>query len=399
MRESTWTAVAEVYRRRVFVAGFAGSVAILAAAISLLVPNVYKAEARLLVPMGGGSGSLATALLSNLPSGASAFLGGGPAGDYSRYLTILTSRQMMEAVVDSFDLVRTYKLEDKNYPREAALAQLRSNVDFRVDERLEYLSVGVIDRDAGRSAEMTNFVVRHLNRSNARLSTESARMMRQYVEKRYDHTMAALDSVLERTQHFQEQHGVVDIPIQAQGHFEQLAQLRAAAIRAEIEYESLREQFGDDNPRVQAQRTVARSANTKYTGALSGAEAAFPVAQDDVPSLLRSFAELERERLVLTRVLEVIGPMLEQARFDEEREVQAVQVIDPAVPPVRKFAPRRTFIVIGAGASGLILAITYVLLMNWWTRNSAYVRGRLVATPQREVVRKRGAPDEEDVLV
>ncbi|MFW5973023.1 MAG: Wzz/FepE/Etk N-terminal domain-containing protein, partial [Bacteroidota bacterium] len=142
--ESVISAVRTIFEWRRFIAGVTASVAVLAVAISLLLPNWYRAEARVLAPEGGAGNAMAAQVLRNLPSAASMFLGGGT-GNYARYLTILSSRTALESVVDSFDLVTVYKTSDDDHPRENAVAMLRSNLEYPVDERYEFLSVAVYD--------------------------------------------------------------------------------------------------------------------------------------------------------------------------------------------------------------------------------------------------------------
>lgn len=67
-----------------------------------------------------------------------------------------------------------------------------------------------------------------------------------------------------------------------------------------------------------------------------------------------------------TRILEVLAPLYEQARFEEERRVEAVQVVDPAVPPVRKAKPRRSLIVLGITLAAFALSVLFVLAHGWW---------------------------------
>ena len=105
--------------------------------------------------------------------------------------------------------------------------------------------------------------------------------------------------------------------------------------------------------------------------------------QDSVPGVVRQYAALELEQMIQTRILEVIGPLYEQARFDEEREAEAVQVVDYAVPPKLKAKPKRAVIVVAAALSAFLLAALFVLLYTWWQRRHAYFARRLreAATP------------------
>ena len=379
-----WDVLGRLYRWRYFILLVTGGVAVAAVVLSLLLPVWYRASARVLLPASGGGSSLAASLLSNLPSAASALLGGGPAGDFTRYQAILTSRTLMEQAVDSFELVRVYELEESPRPIEQAVAALRGNTDFEIDLEFEFLSVLVYDRDPQRAADLANFLVRGLNRRNAELSAQSAATYRRFAERRYLEARQAIDSLLDANQRFQQAYGLFDLTAQTEAFLTQLAELRAGGVQAQVQYEALRDQFGPDNAQVRALQDVVRAADRQYRRALEGSEEVLPVAQDSVPGVVREYASLELERMIQTSILEVVGPMYEQARFDEEREFEAVQVVDYAVPPKRKAKPKRAVIVVAATLSAFLLAVLFVLLYTGWQRHHAYFARRL---------REAAAPD------
>ncbi len=373
---SLWEILGRLYRRRRFILAFTGGVAVLAVVISLLIDNWYRAETRLMLPARSGAGLVSAAVLDNLPTAAKSILGGA-SGDYARYLTVLTSRSIYEAVVDSFDLVRVYETHESKTPRPDAVRILQDNAEFLLDDEYEFLTVAVTDTDPQRAADLANYFVRKLNEINAQLSAQSARNFRVFVEDRYNKTVAELDSVMQAGRAFQEKYGVLDLPKQGEQFFEYMAQLRLAAIQAEGEYETLLSQFGPQHSLVQGAREAARAANRKYQGALAGREQLLPVPRQALPEVSVGYLELERERLILATLLEYIRPVLEEARFDEERTVEAVQVVDVAVPPARKAGPRRSVICIAATLSAFLLAVLFALAHTWWQRHHVYFAHRL----------------------
>lgn len=374
---SFWQTLATLYRWRRFIAGVTLLVAAASVVISLLLPNEYKAETRLLLPDGGGGGLLSSALLSNLPSAARSLLGSGGGGDFERYIAILSSRTVMERVVDHFSLIAVYELEDARQPKAAALKQLKNNVEFVIDAEYGFLSVEVLDKNPQRAAEMANFFVAEMNHLNAKLASRTASNFRQYIEKRYQQSLGEVDSLLNEIQAFQQRYGVFDLPTQTESFFKYLADLRGNTLLAEIQYEALRAQLGDENPQVLGLEGLARAADQKYREALQGSETILPVPQQQVPALLRKYADLERQRVMLTRILEVTTPLYEQARFDEQRKVEAVQIVDVATPPELKYRPKRMIIVLMATFSAFLLGMIYALAYDWLYRRHAYIIQRL----------------------
>lgn len=364
-----------LYRWRRFITIVTVVMAIAAVVISLMLPNWFKASSRLLLPS-SGSGGLASVLLGDISSAAQSLLGGA-GGDYVRYLAILNSRTVMDDVVETFDLVTVYELEDEDFPLEEARAALKDNVDFVVDQEFDFFSVEVLDKDPQRAADMSNYFVEKLDEINNRLSKQTAGNFREYVQSRYDQAGLDRQAMLDSLAVFQREYGVIDLEAQTQAYFTQLAELRGNAIQVEIQLAALRSQFGEDNRQAQSLEAIVVAADQKYQDALAGQEAVFPVSQDRAPEMVKSYLNLMLERTIQERILELVAPMLEQAKFEEERTGKALQIVDAAIAPVEKFKPKRSVICIAATLSAFILAIFFALVMDWWRRRHEYFATRL----------------------
>lgn len=380
--DGIWFALGALFRWRWFVVVVTTLVALASVGLSLLLPNWYAASARVLPPEASGANPLTAALMRNAGSAASALLGGA-SGDYARYLAILSSRRVLESAVERFDLERVYEVQNKKSPRDEALRRLTNNVSFPVDEDYEFLSVVVLDQDPRRASQIANFLVSRLNEVNTDLTSQSASSYRRFVQKRYDEAEQALDSVLTAGQDFQRRYGILDLDVQTEAYFSQMAELRGRAEAAEIQAEALRTQYGSENDEVRMLDQVAASTQVRIAELMNGGEAMFPVARSELSTVSRQYIDLQREAAVQGQILEVVQPMLEQARFEEEKQVEAVQVIDAAVPPARKAKPRRSILVITATLSGFLFACLFAVLYSAWRRNSALIGARLRASSAR----------------
>lgn len=361
-----WPVARTLYRSRRFIIGATVVVAVLAVVVSLLLPKWYAGTARVLLPESGGGGI--GALIGDLsPIGSSLF--GGGAGDYNRYLALLTSRTTLEEAVDRFDLADVYDLADADYPREEAVEQLQGNVEFEVDLQFEFLQITAFDQDPERAAALTNFLVEALNRRNQELSSQNAALYRRYVEERYEEAETDLDSLRGEMQAFQETHGVVELPAMTEAFLETAAAQRAQLAEFEIQYEALRAQYGEDNPQVQAARDAVAAGRRAEQNLLGGGEAMMPVPLRQLPALASEYARIYQDLLIQAKIIETTRPLLEQARFEEQRERTAVQVVDEAVPPNRKAKPKRSVLVIVTTLSGFLLVVLFVLARDWLWRN------------------------------
>ena len=370
-----WHVMGVLYKWKRFIFFTSGLVALITVVISLMLPNWYRASSRLLLPEGSSSG-LASAMLGNLSSAAASLIGGS-GGDYVRYMVILGSRRVLHSAVDSFDLVAVYQLEEEEFPVESAVSSLREYVEVSIDDEFEFLSVSVMDKDPVRAAEIANFFVRALDRVENELSSQTAGLYRQYVEERFDESRRSRNIVLDSLRAFHEKYGIISLEAQAQAYFSQMAEFRGMAVQAEIQFETLRSQYGSNNPRVRTAKNVLDAAKQIIEESLAGNERIFPVSVSDTPQMVRQYLALVMEQTIQEKILEFVAPMLEQARFEEQKQFEALQIVDRAVPPVKKYKPRRMIIVIASTLSAFILAVIFSLMLNWWRTNHRYFYRRL----------------------
>ena len=376
-----WGLLGILYNWRRFIIVATAAMAVISVIISLFLPNWYKASSRLLLSDSNGGG-LASALLGDLGSAAQSLLGTG-GGDYIRYLAILESRNVQVQIIEKFDLITVFDNTDAKFPLDETLKSLSDNVQFVIDDEFDFLSVEVLDQDPQRAAEMSNYYVGLLDEVNNQLTTQTAGNFRQYVESRYLKAQQDRANMLDSLADFQRRYGVMDLEAQTEAYFSQLAELRANTLQYEIQLEALKTQFGPENKQVQTMQTFVDAAQQSFQGAMDGREVVMPVSREEAPEMVRQYLNLTMERMIQEKILEFVAPMLEQARFEEERKAQALQVVDEAVAPYKKAKPKRMIIVIAATLSGFILALIFALVMEWWRRNSARFAARLRESSRR----------------
>jgi uncharacterized protein involved in exopolysaccharide biosynthesis len=369
-----WDALGTLYQWRKFIAGVTAFGAVASIIIALLLPKWYAAEARVLQPEGGGFSIMG--MVDSVTGGLGSILGGA-GGEYTRYLAILTSRSMMEDVVDEFNLVEVYDLDGEEHPLTQAVEALRANVEFEVSLDFNYLAVRALDKDPERAAAMANYMVSALNTEHAALTSQSARRSREYVQQRLADAESDLDSVRSEIQIFQETHGVIELESQASAFMQSVADLKAEAAQFEVRYRTLAQQYGPNNPRVEAAREARNAARAQVNQVLGGQDELLPVAMQDLPSLNRRYVELRQDELIQAQTIETIYPIYEQVIFQEQTEAVAVQVVDDAVPPPLAAKPSRKLIVIGATMSAFLLACVFALAYGWTRKNYRLIALRL----------------------
>ncbi|HRK73332.1 MAG TPA: Wzz/FepE/Etk N-terminal domain-containing protein, partial [Rhodothermales bacterium] len=338
-----WQTLAVLYLWRWFITGITVLVAIISVVIALFLPNVFTSSTSLLLPPASGAGGLAQALTGRgLGSVASSLLGGA-GGDYTRYMGILGSRRVLEAVVQKYGLIKSYEID---YPEpgrnlEEAIKTFQDNLKIEVDEKLEYLVVSVTDKDPKKAADIANFMVAELNRISSEMFSANARNYRTYMERRYNKATAALDSLQNEMEAFQSRNGVIELPSQIEAFYTNVAQYRMEVAKAEIAAEALASQLGPDNAQVLASQQVYERSKQQLEDFMNGNDRMMQVSFDQLPGVGREYAKLYQGILAQGKILEALTPLYEQANFDEKRTTIAVQVLDKAVPSAKKSWPPR----------------------------------------------------------
>lgn len=374
--EIVWSVIRVILHRRWVVLGVTGFTAAAAIVISLLLPNWYLAETRLLIPGQTSSGLLSSMIGGRIGSSASSLLG-GLVSDYQQELAILNSRTVKQSVVEEFNLIEAYDLADSDSPVKDAIQELEGNTDFVVDNEYNYLSVQVYDKEPQQAADMANFFVSKLNQIGIDLSAETARSYRQTVEKRYQDMEDSLSTVLSAIRTLQEKTGILDLPAQGAAFMEGLTDWRSQIFLAELEFDNLLFLYGPDHSQTRAAQQAVAQARESYDQALEGQERLMPVSQDSLPGVALKFAELQKEAVILTTLMEFARPLLEEAQLAEERAAKSVQVLDPAIPPTEKARPWRAAICVVSTLSGFLLSVLYVLISAWWKRNYTLIASKL----------------------
>jgi len=370
-----WKALRTLWQSRRLIIVVTGITAVGAVIISLLLPVWYMAEVRLLLPSSSEGPSLLSSLRVRMPVAASPL--GGIIGDFQRHMSILGSRTVKQSTVREFDLASVYDLTDEDFPEELAMKMLSDNSEFVVDQEYNHLNVRVYDRDPQLAADIANFMANDLNRVNALLVSQNAGALREKIEQSYAAMIVDLDSVSTALRDLQARYGVMDITSQGEAFLTGISELRQALLMAQVQYGQMRELYGDNNVNVRSALRAATTLQQQYDEALAGAEAVMPISMDSLPDVSLQFWNLEIERQTLGELIVATRPVLEEARLEEQRQVEAVEILDPAVPPIEKARPARAVICIASTFSGFIASVTFVLLLGWWRENHAAIARRL----------------------
>lgn len=353
-----------------FIVRFVVGAALLAAVVSLLLPNQYEAKVVLLPPQ--QNSSMSSALLGQLGSlGSLASVAGGSLGiknPADMYVALLTSRTVEDAMIQRFGLMSEYHEKRISDARKA----FESHTTALVGAKDGLIRITVEDRDAKRAAELANGYVEEFRKLSASLAITEAARRRLFFDQQLQQAKDQLTGAEEAMRKTQQSTGVLQIDSQARALIESAAVLRGQVVAKQVQIQSMRSYAADDNPGlILAQQELA--ALQKQLEQLSGSQ---HDARSDINlskgrvtesglEYLRRFRDLKYHETVF----ELMAKQFEIAKLDEAREGAIIQVVDTAVAPDRKSSPHRMLIVIGVTILSLFVAVFWIILREGLVRS------------------------------
>ena len=341
-------------KNKKLIASFVGFFTIASIIVSLLLPLWYKATVVILPP----SNDTQTAGMLQM---ANQFGFGNSLEDnkdQSRSIAILKSRRLKEIVINKFNLIEKYSSENM----EDAIEQLSGNLEYFVDDEMQ-LSISMFDRDQKMVAEMANFVVACLDSLNIHLSSKKARNNREFIENRFHQTVDSLEFIGNRLSAFMEEKGILELPEQIKAGIVSAAEIQAEIMLKEIEISSTENTYSQNHPEVLRLKFELESLQREYQEFFvsSSPGRLFPEFSS-VPSLAIKLAQMERKIEYYTKLLEYLGPLYEQAKIEQAKDIPTLQVLDHAARPEKKAKPRRTLIVLSSILLGLFIGILFAYI-------------------------------------
>jgi uncharacterized protein involved in exopolysaccharide biosynthesis len=334
--------------------------ALIAVVFALMQPNWYRSASTFLPPSGS------TGLLDRVAGGLSSTLktfgiaGSGSESEAYSLLSILESRRMGERIIEKFDLLKVYEIEDGSM--EKALGALDDNTrfDFEDDGRVV---ISVWDTDAERAAEMANTYFQYMNEISSEMNSAEARSNRQFMELQYFTVRDSLHRLEERMGAFQKRTNIISMEEQTKATIKAAGEMYAELEANRVALGVLERSLGDGDADVRALRIAIEEMEKRVPG-LGDNELTGMLGDkvDDISAEGINYIRLYRDIEILSKLQGLLLPMYQQSVIDEQKEMTVLVPLDRAVPAERKDRPRRSIIVLAAGLSVLALAMGFVLI-------------------------------------
>ena len=360
------------YKNRIRIVLFTAVMSIIAVVGSLFIPNEFRSSATVFTANTPAIGIDMLSRSSNLGGLAGSLLR-TRTGAFDRFLVLLESQTVNKKVIDHFDLINIYDVADSEFPMIDAGKILQSKTNFEAFEE-GYLLIEVWDEDPKRAKDMADFYVDLVNNYNIELATMEATRFREYIEAKYNETMAQVDSLQEKTMDFQKKFGVIEFQSQAAEYMSAIAMNTALVMESEIKLKMIGDMTSEDNPIYQRQlkevQVLKESLDKLYTNANPND---IILNYADLPEISTGYVRLLGEAEVLSELLKYLVPIYENARMEETKAIPGLVVVDAPTVAERKDRPKRSIIVIGVFMSSVFLILVYYAVQLLLYRNRSFI--------------------------
>jgi tyrosine-protein kinase Etk/Wzc len=349
-------------REKKSIAWITAGVTILAAIVALALPNIYAAKATIMPPQ-ESQNSVFSAFGQMAPLAALAGKDLNLKNPTEIYLAMLKSRTVEDALIQRFDLKKTYRDKRMVDARE----DLEKNTDLTPGKE-GVISITVEDKDPRLSAALANGYVDELRTLCQTLAVTSASERRLFFEQQLNAAKVALENAEDELKKTQEHTGLIQLDSQARAIIEAVANIRAQIAAKEVQLQTIRAFATPENPDVvRTERTLAalRGELAKLEQAQNTGNGDINVPTGKVPAVGLEYVRKYRDVKYRESLYELIAKQYEAARLDEAGDAPLIQTLDKAIVPEKKSRPLRLLIVAIAVVTGLFLSIAWILLKEF----------------------------------
>lgn len=362
---------------------FVAAVFFLSVIVSLILPNIYIATAKILPPQDNNVDIISMLHDADNPLGGLASSFDGSQTPAALYVGIMKSRSVADALIEKFGLKQLY---DEKYI-EDVYKKLADRTTIKISRKDQIINISVNDRDRQRAADLANAYVELLDQTNRKINITKGKRKRLFLEDRLREVRVEMEKAEIELKRFQEKYNLVAFEEQAKVAIEGAAEIKGQIIAAQTELEVLK-QFGTEK-QIEAVMLKAKIEELKKQlesieqgkkpdmnaiGATKSIkESNFYIPFNDLPNLGLQLMRLTRETKIQEKLFELLMAQYEMARIEEAKDVNTIQILDSAVVPEKKDSPHRTIFV---GTATLLAIFTAILFSFILESISDEVRGR-----------------------
>ena len=343
------------HKKLLFLAPLAAGV--IAAGVSFILPDIYKANTKLLPPQ--QSQSEAAALLSQLGGVAGSLAAAGIKNPNDLYVGMLKSRTVADKLIERYNIKKIYQADTLEKTR-----RLLEENTIITSAKDGMIAIEVEDEDRSRVAQIANGYVEELLKLTKILAVTEASQRRMFFEQQLALSKDNLAKAEFKFNSALDTHGVISVDANSRAILETVGHMRAQIAAKEIQLNSMRAFVTADNNEYKRVQEELNSSRAELSKLQNGRPAV-----DIDKSIGVKQAGLENMQILRNvkyhqMLYELLAKQYEAARLDEAKDASIIQVLDVATESERKFKPRRSVIIITSSLVALFAALLWAFILE-----------------------------------
>lgn len=291
------------------------------------------------------------------------------------YAEILRSRTAATYVIKRLGIQNEFDEKDIN----VAAAKLSNNLNIELTKEgmikisVDYTSKilpAVTDNLSERrkkAALITNTFVEALDHINREKLSTRSKKARIFLEGQISQTKNELDSLENELQNFQKKNKTLSLPDQLKASIESAVKLKSEIAQLEIELGLMKYNIQQDDKIYQSLVKRIEQLKQQYNKIESESND-YLLAFEKVPEVAKELTSLLREVKIQNEIYIFLQQQYYKEKIEENRDLPTVDVLDPAIPPLRASSPRLLF----SSFMGGIFAFLVMSIIALYRNKSAF---------------------------
>lgn len=281
------------------------------------------------------------------------------------YTTIINSRTNLEKVVERFNLIKKYKVDNM----EEAIKALSKKIDAEETSESAF-EISLRADSPQNAADMTNYVVDLLNKTVIRLNVQKSKDNREFLGKRYMEIKDNLKNAEDSLKIYEQYSGIYAAEDQAKSVLDAYTKLETELAVKQIQLSIYKKIYGENSGLTNNANIEVKQFANKINELKKGDPGNIILGINSLPEKAINFLRYTRDVEIYEKMLEFILPLYEQAKFDEQKNIPILQVIDYAVPPVKRAYPKRVFSALLITVFIFSFIVLFIVINEIWKSTS-----------------------------
>lgn len=342
-------------------------ISILVVTYSLVIEQRWTSRTTFKPTINSGAG---IDMFGSLMSGNMGSLFVGSNGN-DEILDIMNSRTFLEKIIEKFDLVTYFEIEDEDpyVIKERVLRSFKENI-LSLDRDIEtnIFSLEITTKDRKLSADIANFMVKELEDYLQNVRMTKGKEEKQFLDKRIIEINEEINKYSAELSRFKEEHKILELEAQISPTLISYTDFVAQYLEEDIKLELAQNFLKNDSSKKQMvefkRNEILKKIKQLETGDNSIINYQIPL--DSIPNLSQKYKLIMINLSIQEKVLETLYPQYELAKLQELRDTPTVNIIDKAIPAGLRSWPKRGFMCVVVFLISAFALSFYVIAIELW---------------------------------